>query len=622
MPLFSLLTPAPIRARKRLLPAALIALTGLSGCSALRPAADDQPTATTAQASHTENSVSAEQPETQSRPAVETEDSATDEARTSRYRPMPAATLYSLLVAEMAGQRQRFDISLYNYMDQARKTRDPDIAARATRIAQYVGSSSLSMEALGIWLDSDPHNPAAHQAAAQLYMEQGRFSAALEHLATLQELAGISQFDYLAANSGHLPQDKQRQLAQELADLQQRYPEDASLWYARAIMAQQLNQLPDAVSLIDRALDINPDYLSAGLQKARILALMEDYDAALDWLAELHEAHPEHKGVQVLSARIWLDKQDMKRALSEFTRLHENYPEDSAILLSLALLEHELGETLLASGHFDQLLARQSHTNEAHFYLGQIAETDGHMQTAIEHYAQVGAGREFLPAQLRAAWLVNDLQGVDAAREYLDSRRAENPDMSTELVRIEAEILSTAGLKDDALQLLSTALSVSPDNVDLLYTRAMLAEQVDNLAMLEQDLRTIIRLQPDHAEALNALGYTLADRTERWSEALPLIRRAMELSPDNPAVIDSLGWIYFRMGDFAQAGPLLAKAFSLMPDHEIAAHYGELLWLTGEQDKALGIWAAGLEQTPGSRIILRTLERLKISTDQLPASDQ
>ena len=165
--------------------------------------------------------------------------------------------------------------------------------------------------------------------------------------------------------------------------------------------------------------------------------------------------------------------------------------------------------------------------------------------------------------------------------------------------------------------LISQALSVAPEDINLLYTRAMLAERLGDLNKLEQDLRTVIRLRPDHAEALNALGYTLADRTDRWAEALPLIERALELTPENPAVIDSLGWIYFRMGNIERARPLLKKAFEMMKDHEIAAHYGELLWLSGDQNEARDIWLQGLEQTPDSEIILRTLQRLDIDPESL-----
>ena len=533
------------------------------------------------------------------------------------YRPIPAATLYSLLVAEMAGQRQRFDISLYNYMDQARTTRDPAIAERAARIAQYVGSDTHAIEAVAIWLEEEPENPAAHQAAAQLLMEQGQFSQALEHLEILQDLAGISQFDYLAANAGQLPEEQQQALLAKFQLLSNKYPENASVWYARGIMEQHLRLYPEALLHIDEALKRNPAYLSAALQKARILVLLQRSDDAIDWLEDIHEDYPEHKGIQVLHARILLEQRKMDSARDAFAKLHKNFPEDSAILLSLALLEEELGQREQAREHLYQLLANQSHTDEAHFYLGKIAQEEEDYDTAIEQYAQVSSGREFLAAHLKASYLLNDTQGIDAARSYLNDLRGDFPQHSSELVRIEVDLLSAAGQAEDAMVLISQALSVAPEDINLLYTRAMLAERLGDLNKLEQDLRTVIRLRPDHAEALNALGYTLADRTDRWAEALPLIERALELTPENPAVIDSLGWIYFRMGNIERARPLLKKAFEMMKDHEIAAHYGELLWLSGDQNEARDIWLQGLEQTPDSEIILRTLQRLDIDPESL-----
>jgi tetratricopeptide (TPR) repeat protein len=225
----------------------------------------------------------------------------------------------------------------------------------------------------------------------------------------------------------------------------------------------------------------------------------------------------------------------------------------------------------------------------------------------------VTSSREFLAAQLNAAQLLNDTQGLDAARRYLDERRAQYPQQTSPLTRIEVELLASADRQHDAMALLNQALAIESDDHDLLYTRAMLAEQLDDLALLERDLRHLIQLKPDHAEALNALGYTLADRTDRWQEALPLVEKALALSPNNPAIIDSLGWIYFRAGQLDKALPLLQQAYELMVDHEIAAHYGELLWITGEKQRALDIWEEGLESNPDSDIIPETMQRLNAS---------
>ena len=529
-----------------------------------------------------------------------------------QYRPIPADTLYSLLVAEIAGQRQRYDISLYHYMNQARRTQDSDISERAARIAQYIGSAELAEEALEIWLQNEPDDPAAHQAAAQLAMDSGDFAKAMMHMEKLLVLADISQFDYLAANAARQPQEKKQQLLQAMQQLSIQHPDNANLLQAQSIIEQQLGEFDQALLHTNQAIKLKDDFSSAKIQKARLLAQMKRLDEAIEWLDELEQELPQHKGVAVLKARLLLQQRRMDDALQAFSNLHNNFPEDMAILLSLALLEEELDKTDSASQHLQQLLEDKTHKNEAHFYLGKIARESDNKALAIEHYQQVKGGREFLSAHLQAAELINETQSLDAARDYLNTLRGAYPQQTTPLIRIEVQLLTKAELKEDAMILLTQALSISPKDYDLLYTRAMLADQLDDLALLEKDLRFLISLKPDHAEALNALGYTLADRTDRWDEALPLVEKALSLSPDNPAIIDSLGWIYFRTGDFDRALPLLKQAFDILNDHEIAAHYGELLWITGDKQQAREVWQKGLEDKPDSDIIRRTLERLNV----------
>ena len=533
------------------------------------------------------------------------------------YRPIPAPTLYSLLVAEIAGQRQRYDISLYNYLDQARKTNDPAVAERALRIAQFVGSVPHAVEAAGLWLESDPENPAAQQAAAHLAIEQRRYSEAMVHLEKLLQLTGISQFDYLAATTGSVGVEEQRAVLNDLEIYSERYPTDATLWYARAILEQNLNQFDTAIEHIDYALKLDPEQVSAAVQKGRILAATGQNEAAVKWLDKVQKKHPDNKPAAVLHAKLLLQDHSIEEARDAFLEVNERFPDDSSVILSLGLIEEELGNIPAAREHLLMLVERQQYLNEAHFYLGRIAENEKDPELAISHYEQVTESREFLPSHLNASRLISDEQGLNAARVYLNDMRRAYPKENTNLTRIEVELLSKDGEKEEAMNLISHALATEPNNTDLLYTRAMLAEQLENFDLLESDLRYLIKLEPNHSEALNALGYSLADRTDRFDEALPLIQRALELAPNNPAIIDSLGWLYFRQGNIKDAGPLLARAFELMEDHEIAAHYGEYLWAIGEQDEAWKIWKQGLKQRPDSSIIKRTLERLNL---ELPSA--
>lgn len=543
-----------------------------------------------------------------------------DEPSSIKYRPIKADTLYALLTAEMAGHRKRFDIALDQYLQQAQSTKDPDIAERTVRIALFMGSSHHAMEALKVWLEVEPENPILHQTAAQVLMESGDFKQALVHMQTLQRLTGVSQYDFLAANAGHLSNTYKEELLEDLQTIKLTQPRNASLLYAEGLMFQHLKQYPESYTAIEDALRIKPDLLSAALQKARVLVMLERSDDALKWLTKLRKKHPKNKGVQVLYARILLEQQQYNQAHSAFKELHKNFPEDSNILLSLALLNDELGYKEEARDSFYQLVVNEEHLSEAHFYLGRLAEEIGYTHEAISHYSQVAPSREFLAAQLKGAYLIKSEFGLNTAQEFLQDNSEHYPSYKNELFRIELELLIDDGEFEQALTLLSEAIERMPENIDLLYTRAMLGERTDDLQLLEADLRTILTIQPNHTDSLNALGYTLADRTNRFDEALELIQQAYRQRPNSPAIMDSLGWVYFRMGDFDNAFPLLEKAFSAYPDHEIAAHLGELLWITDQQDRAVEVWQAGLENNPNSSTILNTLERLKINTDDWQTS--
>ena len=232
-----------------------------------------------------------------------------------------------------------------------------------------------------------------------------------------------------------------------------------------------------------------------------------------------------------------------------------------------------------------------------YYYLGQIAEISDDLGEALSSYVKVDRGEYFLNAQIRIAVILARLGDIDKAREHLQSLRSKDPAQSTRIYRAEAEILSRHDRLEDSLSVYDHAIEERPDNVDLLYARAMLAEKLDRLDILERDLRTILTNDPDNADALNALGFTLADRTNRYDEALKLLERALELKPDDYYVIDSMGWVLYRMGRLEEAVEFLQRAFMLSNDPEVAAHLGEVLWVMGRKDAARKIWDSALQTT-------------------------
>ena len=533
------------------------------------------------------------------------------------YKAIPANTMYSLLVAEMAGQRQRYDVALFHYLDQARKTRDPNVAERALRIAQYIGAAGFAAEASEIWLEVEPDDPGAVQAAAQVALGRKAFDQSLELYTRFYDMTGVAQFDFYAA--ALLPNDETVR-GDQLSDLEalsQTYPESGNLVYGQALLLQSLGQGDAAIQRIDQALKLEPGLLPAAVQKARILARNQRVDEAIDWLDKLLDDHPDNKQIAVLRARMLLQLGDVREARNAFAAINRQYPNDDQIILSLALLEEELENYSEAKPLLRTLLNSGDKQSEASYYLGRIAASENDPDLAISYYRQIGDSREFLPAQLAAAQLLNQEQGTDAATSYLQERSAEFPQYAGQLRRLETDILIKAGRQQEAFESVSIALEAEPEDTNLRYTRAMLAERLGNMALLESDLRYIIDKNPEHAEALNALGYSLANKTDRFDEAEPLIERAIALQPDNPAIIDSLGWLYFRQGKLNEAGPLLLDAWNRMNDHEIAAHLGEWHWTTGDKESAYDIWSQGLELEPESEVINETLERLGVDPSDL-----
>lgn len=530
------------------------------------------------------------------------------------YASFETETLYSLLVAEIAGQRQQLAVALANYLEEARYTRDPAIAERATRIAQYVGSNKYALEASEVWTDIDPNNPLAHQSRAHALLMAGDFSNALTHMTAEFELSGDSQFDYLALSSQPLEHSEKILLLNQIEQLTQEYSDYAQLWMAQGTLLLHLEDYPAALISFDNALELRHDYTAAALSKARTLRRLGHFENALTLLDKLHADIPTHKGIGVLRARILIDLKDFNDARVAFQELSKQFDNDTSIKLSLALLHIELKEFDRAIAILSALTLNSTISNDAYFYLARIAELQEDGRRAISNYNQVQAGPQLLTALVRSSNLLLKLEGINATRDYIGRKRGEFPDYDTELVQLEVELLSKEKDYPAAFQVANDALSEDPENTNLLYSRGLLSERMGNLEQLETDLRHIMSINPEDAEAMNALGYTLANKTDRLEEALTLIQQALTLAPNNPAIIDSLGWAYYRLGDLDRALEYLQRAFEDFPDPEVAAHLGEVLWQMGRTDEAKEIWQQGLEQQPESSVILETQERLETNS--------
>lgn len=521
-----------------------------------------------------------------------------------------AETLYNLLVAELAGQQQQFDIALGNYLLEAHRTQDAGVAARATQIAQYIGAEQAALDAATLWSRLDPQSAQAQQAMSIEQLRAEHLADAMLALKKALELDPGLQVQYLTAYTSSLNKNSRSQLLERLSTLHNSHPDNPSISLTRAILLQQQQDLNAADTELNALLKKHLKYYPAWMLKARLLTAQNKDDAALDTVKRALKHFPKDKALGVLKARLQVKVKDIKGARKTFAQLSEQFPDDGAIRLPLALTLLELGEYSESREQFQILLEQGDLPNEAHFYLARLDLHDGQYDTALEHFLAMDGGRDYLSAQAQIVQLYVKKEAYGQAIAHLQKQRELDSDNRQTYYLMEVELLNRQKRYDDAADLLNEALSDYQDNVDLRYSRAMVAEKLGNYPQLEQDLTFIINAEPENATALNALGYTLADRAQRLEEALKLIQRARELAPEDPAILDSLGWVYFRLGKLQEALNNLRQAYNLMPDPEIAAHLGEVLWQQGMFKEARNIWEEALSKQPNNLIIKRTMERL------------
>ena len=563
--------------------ALLLAFVFLSGCQALAPVSPD------------------------GTPPVE--DSTPAPEKPKVYSSFSEETVFSLLSAELAGQRNRFDIALDNYVTQAINTQDPGISERAFRIAEYLGADQAALDTALIWAKNAPDDLEAQRAAAIQLARAGRYDDSMVYMEKVLQGKGDTHFDFLALSAADTDQDTRDGLMKSFDRLLQKHPSNGQLVFGKALLLQQDDEPQAALKLLEQ----NPPEegeIAPLLLRARLLQSLNRGKEALPLLQKSIKKYPDDKRLRLTYARMLVEQDRMEDAKVEFASLVQQYPDDDELRYSLALVCLEAKAWEEAKGYLEDLIARESHVDSAHLNLGRIAEERDDPQGALIEYAQVGPGNDYLPAQLRQADILMNNGRTDEAEKRLAAARDAEPDYAIQLYLIQAETLSANNQGERAWKILAQALLQYPDDLNLLYTRAMLAEKRNDLAQMEKDLRLIIKRDPDNAMALNALGYTLSDRTTRYAEAKALIEQAHQLNPEDPAVLDSLGWVNYRLGNLDEAERLLRQALERFPDQEVAAHLGEVLWAQGKQREARQIWGKFLKEQPDSPILRSTIKRL------------
>ena len=514
--------------------------------------------------------------------------------------------LSHLLIGEFSLQRGDSETATQRLLAAAQSTQDLDTAKRATYLAQFSQNPHLLQQTSLLWSQLSPQDPLPWQYMAQAASLMGQFNQAT--LALEQELkrGGGAGLPYIASLSINDTIATQADLQNTLLSWLDTYPNHKQLLLALALLAQHSEQFETALIYTGKALAQDTHYLQAQVVYGELLLASQQTEAADTYLSQftqpLNKA-PRH--LITLHAQVLTLMADYEQAYEYFNELATRYPEDPSYSYSAGLLAYENHQYALVYGHLQHLIELDSDNHSAYYYMGLSALHEDLPAQAVGYLQQVSKG----PDRLNALTLLLDLDSPEAQQRipYFDQLRHQNQDLAADIFTLEAQYLQDIGDTDAALASYQAALQLYPNHIHLLYNYALLAQSSHQFDTTELMLQRIIKLEPDHTNALNALGYAYADRGVKLAEAEVLIRKALAHEPNNAAIIDSLGWVSYRLGHLRQSLTLLTKAYDIMPAAEIAAHLGAVKWALGDTKGAFETWNLALSLEPDNALIKQAI---------------
>lgn len=524
---------------------------------------------------------------------------------------IPEGSLYQLLAAEMALDRELPEIALANYIAAAKETQDIAIAARATQIALTVASLEVAIEPALIWAKADKNNLEAQITAGALYIRLDQIPNAIPFLKHAEQLNAHDAYQYFLILYRQLQKEEDNKRV--IKALEMLAKEETSIVSAHLALAEiYLNQGNDksALQMSHEALKIDPKSVVATQVYSESLTRTKGKQAAKEFLEKKVSENPKAVEVRQYYSQFLLDNGFKDLARKEVAILIENPNLTSDELIQFARLTMQAQWFDLAEKVLNRSRNTPASKELSHYFLARLAEMQNDDTRAIQWFKQVLTGPFHVLSQIRASVLLTDKKQYNEALEVLSHTQPSDNAEKKQIILATIEILNKAKRHQLAFDYLNKNIQRVPNDIELLYSRSLVADTLDRLDVAESDLKVIIAIQPDHMDALNALGFMLANKTKRYDEAQIYLSRAIKLAPNNASVLDSMGWLYYKMGNYKEALEILKKAVKIMPDAEISAHLGEVMWKMKDFDGAKRVWNTALEHNPKHENIINVMHRL------------
>ena len=517
--------------------------------------------------------------------------------------------VYKYLLGEIAGQRGEVTLASQLFLDLAKQTRDPRLAERAARAAAYANQPGVALQAATLWVELDPDSLEAQQASSQLLVASGNLNQAKPHIQKLLAKEETRANGFLYLNSLLANQKDKSEVLATITEFAAPYPKLPEAYFAIAQAALIADKPDVAKKALETATKLRPDWeLNAQLQGQMLLK--ESPEKAIGFYQNFLKQYPKSNDIRMSYAKLLVNQKRFTEAKPEFVKLVESSNGSPEISAVVGLLSLESSDYLMADKYFQQSISSGfKNPDQLHIYLGRSAERQKMDAEALEWYDKIQPGEHFLEGRLSAANVISRTKNVDAAIKMLDAVDDITPEQQITVIQTEANLLSQAKRNQESFDLIEKAAKNWPDSIELSYDYALAAERIGKLDVMETELRKVIKLKPDFAAAYNALGYSFADRNIKLDEAKTLVETALKLSPNDHYMLDSLGWVHYRLGNLALAAENLRRAYEIQADPEIAAHLGEVLWKQGLQAEAKKIWASALKAFPENDVLMATAKK-------------
>jgi tetratricopeptide (TPR) repeat protein len=510
--------------------------------------------------------------------------------------------MYKLLLSDIARQQNNNELSLAALVDTATETRDPRLAAQATRQAVLSSEYGTAIQMAKLWQELVPEDLNAHQTMGNLLVVEKQPEQALQYYSKALALADEKNRSQLLKqiSSTLVRYGSQQQALDLIEKLATEYPDSADVALAHASVASKLKEYDIAARAINRTLALDPHNINAATFKFGLFLLDKKSVEAEKFAAGFLKKHPTALLLRTSLARHYLETNKLKQAEKEYLVIHKQDKTSIIAPMALALIRIDNRKLDDATMYLEKVLVLQPNNDLARLYLGDIAAQQKKLDDAIQWYRAVTEKTQLFKARLRLVDVLMLRDGVDAAMRELEAIHAESPGQQVDIILLQHDLYLEGGRDDEALRVINLALADSPNNIELLYARAMIAASREDIAGLERDLLHVLKIEPGHAQALNAYGFTLADLTDRYEEAYTLVKAALKQKPGDPFILDSIGWVEYRLGNYREAEGYLRQALSKRNDQEIAAHLVEVLLAAGKTREAKKVWVKANKQFPDS----------------------